>query len=184
MKAMRYKIALLLSVLSLPAMLLVATGGPAAAAPHHSAAGAVKSSSLGSFKPTFTGSAATGCAGLSPAHRSVPHSVYGASVRQPGTERTAKSPDGARAMPLMRPRVPHVNGPAVKIPTVSCQPLRPGCDNISSFAGGSTGVKGINAVDSAMHSAIPLSLRTLSPRTRACAPVTGPWWRPTTSARS
>src|SRR5215472_8151915 len=61
MKTMRYKIALL-SLLSLPAMLLVAAGGPAAAAPHHSAAGAVTSSSLGSFKPTFTGPAATGCA--------------------------------------------------------------------------------------------------------------------------
>jgi hypothetical protein len=45
--------------------------------------------------------------------------------------------------------VPHVNGPTVTIPTVSCQPLRPGCDNISSFAGGSASVKGINAVDSA-----------------------------------
>ena len=32
---------------------------------------------------------------------------------------------------------------------MSCQPLRAGCDNISSFAGGSTSVKGINAVDSA-----------------------------------
>src|SRR6516225_6213656 len=60
MKAMRYKIALV-SLLSLPAMLLVAIGGPAAAAPHGSAAGAqptaVTSSSLGSFKPTFVGSA-------------------------------------------------------------------------------------------------------------------------------
>jgi hypothetical protein len=49
--------------------------------------------------------------------------------------------------------VPHVNGPTVTIPTVSCQPLRPGCDNISSFAGGSASVKGINAVDSATHTA-------------------------------
>ena len=39
MKAMRYKIALV-SLLSLPAMLLVAIGAPAAAAPHGSAAGA------------------------------------------------------------------------------------------------------------------------------------------------
>jgi hypothetical protein len=52
-------------------------------------------------------------------------------------------------MPLLRPHVPvHVNGPTVQIPTVSCVPLRPGCDNISAFAGGSTSVKGINAVDS------------------------------------
>ena len=54
----------------------------------------------------------------------------------------------------MRPRVPHVNGPTVKIPTVSCQPLRPGCDNVSSFAGGSASVNGINAVDSAAHTTI------------------------------
>jgi len=51
MKAMRYKMALLLSLLTLPAMLLVATGGPAAAAPQRSAAAAraaaVTSSSLG-----------------------------------------------------------------------------------------------------------------------------------------
>ena len=40
MKRMRYKLVLLLSLLSLPAMLLVATGGPAAAAPQTSAASA------------------------------------------------------------------------------------------------------------------------------------------------
>ena len=62
MKAMRYKIAVLLSLLSLPAMLLVATGAPAAAAPHGNSGGAVTSSSLGTFKPTFAGPAATGCA--------------------------------------------------------------------------------------------------------------------------
>jgi hypothetical protein len=149
MKAMRYKIALVLSLLSLPAMLVVATGGPVAAAPHHSAASAVTSSSLGSFKPTFTGPAATGCAGC--------HLLTG-PFRTPSTAHLtasqtrnaqANSPDRSRAMPLLRPRVPHVNGPVVKIPTVSCQPLRPGCDNISSFAGGSASVKGINAVDSA-----------------------------------
>jgi hypothetical protein len=163
MKSMRYKIAVLLSLLSLPALLLVATGGSAVAAPHHSIARAVTSSSLGSFKPTFTGSAATGCAGC--------HLLTG-PFRTPSTAhlsasqtltRTAKSPAGAGVMPLMRPRVPHVNGPALKIPTVSCQPLRPGCDNISSFAGGSTSAKGINAVDSAMHSTIPLKLRDVEP---------------------
>jgi len=37
----------------------------------------------------------------------------------------------------------------VIIPTVSCQPLRAGCDTISASAGGATGVKGLNAVDSA-----------------------------------
>src|SRR5215471_9289349 len=152
MKAMRYKIALL-SLLSVPAMLLVAIGGPAAAAPHTSAAdaqtAAVTSSSLGSFKPTFVGSAATGCAGchLLTGPFSTPSTAHlsGQSVSV-----HAKSLDRARALPLLRPHVPvHVNGPTVQIPTVSCVPLRPGCDNISPFAGGSTSVKGINAVDSA-----------------------------------
>ena len=155
MRPMRYKIALL-SLLSLPAMLLVAAGG-AAAAPHVGAAGAVTSSSLGSFKPTFTGSAATGCASpgchlLSGPFRtpSVAHLTASQTL-----SRSANAQDRARAMPLLRPRVPAAAGhaPTVTIPTVSCQPLRPGCDNISSFAGGSTSVKGINAVDSATHTA-------------------------------
>ena len=153
MKAMRYKIALL-TLLSLPAMLLVAIGGPAAAARHMSATGArpdaVTSSSMGPFKPTFVGSAATGCASgchlLTGPFRTP--SVAHLSSKSIGSR--ANSPDRARALPFLRPRVPgHANGPAIRIPTVSCQPLRPGCDNISSFAGGSTSVKGINAVDSA-----------------------------------
>src|SRR5215469_12026557 len=155
MKAMRYKIALL-TLLSLPAMLLVAIGGPAAAAPHGSATSArpdaVRSSSIGPFRPTFVGSAATGCASgchllTGPFH--VP-SVAHLSIKSIG--KRANSPDRARALPSLplRPRAArHANGPRVQIPTVSCQPLRPGCDNISSFAGGSASVKGINAVDSA-----------------------------------
>src|SRR5215468_1848139 len=148
MKAMRHKIALL-SLLSLPAMLLVAIGGSAAAAPHGSATSAVTSSSLGTFKPTFVGSAATGCAGC--------HLLTGpfptpstAHLSSQSLSEHAKSLDRARALPLLRPRAPvHGNGPTVQVPTVSCVPLRPGCDNISPFAGGSTSVKGINAVDSA-----------------------------------
>ena len=148
MKAMRYKIALL-SLLALPAMLLVATGGAAAAAPHTSAA-AVTSSSLGSFQPTFTGPAATGCA--SPGC----HLLTG-PFRTPSTAHLSASqalsvPATPQAMPLLRPHVPALsNAPTVQIPTVSCQPLRAGCDTISSFAGGAVGVKGINAVDSSAH---------------------------------
>src|SRR5262249_25076953 len=150
MKAMRFKIALLLSLLSLPAMLLVATGGPAAAAPHHSAASAVTSSSLGSSKPTFTGPAATGCASgchllTGPIH--TPSTAHLSASQTQGRFGTATS--GSKALPLLRPHVPVVHGPTVTIPTVSCQPLRAGCDNISSFAGGAASVKGINAVDSA-----------------------------------
>jgi hypothetical protein len=183
MKAMRYKIAMVLSLLSLPAMLLVASGGPAAAAPHGSAAGAVTSSSLGSFKPTFTGSAATGCAGcdLLTGPFRTPSTAHLTASQTRNTQ--AKSLDRSRTMPLLRPRVPHINGPAAKIPTVSCQPLRPGCDSISSFAGGAASVKGINAVDSASLST-NLAVGDVEPRARGCAPVTGPWSRPTTSARS
>ena len=35
------------------------------------------------------------------------------------------------------------------IPNVRCVPIGAGCDNISTSAGGATGVKGLNAVDSA-----------------------------------
>jgi hypothetical protein len=148
MKAMRYKIALL-SLLSLPAMLLVAAGGPAAAAPHTSAA-AVTSSSLGSFKPTFTGPAAKGCA--SPGCHLLTGPFRTPSVAHLSASQAPSGQAQSRAMPLLRPHVPgQANSPTVTIPTVSCQPLRPGCDNISPFAGGATGVKGINAVDSATH---------------------------------
>jgi hypothetical protein len=147
MKAMRYKIALL-SLLSLPAVLLVAIGGSAAAAPHVGAAGAVTSSSLGSFKPTFTGPAATGCASPGCHLLAGPFRTPSVAHLSASQARSGQA-DRARAMPLLRPHVPHVNGPTVTIPTVSCQPLRAGCDNISAFAGGATGVKGINAVDSA-----------------------------------
>src|SRR5215467_3407270 len=149
MKVMRRKVALL-SLLSLPAMLLVAIGGSAAAAPQRSAAGAqttaVTSSSLGSFKPTFVGSAATGCAGCR--LLTGPFSVPSTAHLSASQSRSGQSVAGARAVPFLRPRVPvHGNTPAVQIPTVSCVPLRPGCDNISPFAGGSASVKGINAVD-------------------------------------
>jgi hypothetical protein len=37
-------------------------------------------------------------------------------------------------------------------PTVSCEPLRQGCDSISTSSGGAVGVKGLNAVDSSEQS--------------------------------
>jgi hypothetical protein len=150
MKTMRYKVALL-SLLALPAMLLVSLGGPAAAAPHARAASTVSSLSLGTFRPTFVGSAAKGCA-------SVGCSLLTGPFRTPSTAHLTASqtlspharPDRGRAFPSVPIRRPVLrSGPTIKIPSVSCQPLRPGCDNISSFAGGATGVKGINAVDSA-----------------------------------
>jgi hypothetical protein len=159
MKAMRSKIALL-SLLSLPAMLLVAVGGTAAAAPHSvgTRTNAVTTSSLGSAAPTFVGPAATGCASAGCDLLSGPiHTPSTASLTAAQTVvRNTKSRDLAKALPYYHPKVPShgkSNSGTVQIPTVSCQPLRPGCDNISSFAGGATGVLGLNAVDSATHTA-------------------------------
>src|SRR5215470_3734325 len=105
MKAMRYKIALL-TLLSLPAMFLVGIGGPAAAARHMSTTGtqpdAVTSSSLGTFKPTFVGSAATGCASSGCDLLTGPFrtpSVAHLSSASIGSR--AGSPDRARALPSL-----------------------------------------------------------------------------------
>ena len=163
MKAMRYKIALL-SLLSLPAMLLVAVGGPAAASPHGSAGGAaVTSSSLGTFQPTFAGTAATGCASgchLLTGPLNTP-STAAAALAHHTTGQRSGIPDRPHAM--LSPYLRHIHLSAAQrrllaarsssnpLPSVSCVPLGPGCDSISTSAGGATGVKGLNAVDSSSH---------------------------------
>ena len=54
------------------------------------------------------------------------------------------------------PRVNASGGADPPAPTVSCQPLGPGCDPISLSSGGSVGVKGLNAVDSGTLATNPL----------------------------
>jgi hypothetical protein len=151
--------AAVLSLLALPAALLITTSG-ASASPLTSASGRnmgqPTSTSLGQFSPTFTGPAATGCATgcslltgpfRSPSTRSLA-SGHGAAARP------AARSDAQRSMPLpVLPRTSAARGvgkaaDAPVVPTVSCQPLGPGCDNVSSFGGGAVGVKGLNAVDS------------------------------------
>ena len=163
MKAMRYKIALLLSLLSLPAMLLVATGGATAATASHTVArpSAVTTSSLGTFKPTFAGPAATGCpraCSLLTGPLNTPSTAAAASGHQLGTGRGSGTLPRAHAMPLPDLRHIHISaaqrrrlthGSSFPVPSVSCQPLGPGCNRISTSAGGATSVKGLNAVDSA-----------------------------------
>ena len=165
MKGMRYKIVLLLSLLSLPAMLLVATGGPATAAPQRSAASArtdaVTSSSLGTFKPTFAGPAATGCrvnCSLLTGPVNTPSTAAAAARAHPANDQRSGKPDRAHAMPPPDPRPVNVSAaersrlahtPSFPVPSVSCQPLGRGCDRISTSTGGATSVKGLNAVDSA-----------------------------------
>ncbi|MBV9204523.1 MAG: hypothetical protein JO037_03755 [Actinobacteria bacterium] len=165
MKAMRYKIALL-SLLSLPAMLVVATSGSAAAAPQTGAAvaqsSAVTSSSLGVFKPTFAGPAATGCAG--PPNCSLltgPLSTPSTAATSQGSAAQARAhamaPPDMRTMPLSAAQRHLITAsvPSFPVPSVSCVPLGPGCDRISTSSGGATSVKGLNAVDSAAHTTNP-----------------------------
>jgi hypothetical protein len=163
MKAMRYKLALLLSLLSLPAMLLVATGGATAATASHTAAraSAVTTSSLGTFKPTFAGPAATGCA-VNCNLLTGPLNTPSTAAAARGHALTGQRPTAvarAHAMPNLR----HIHlsvaqrrrllshSPSFPVPSVSCQPLGRGCDRISTAKGGATSVKGLNAVDSAEH---------------------------------
>ena len=169
MKPMRYKITLVLALLSLPGMVLLAAGGSAAAAPQTSAAAArattVTTSNLGTFKPTFAGPAATGCSvncHLLTGPVNTPSTVAAASGHQLGTGQGSK----AQLMPPSDPRNIHLSAaqrrqlaahtPSFPVPSVSCQPLGPGCDRINTGKGGATGVRGLNAVDSASLATNPL----------------------------
>jgi hypothetical protein len=124
------------------------------------------------FRPTFVGTAATGCAsagcslltgpfptpstaGLSASSPSVAAGVAAAKA----LAAAAATSDTHHAMPSPVARSASVSTDALAAgalaadaispaPTVSCQPRGPGCDPISTSAGGAVGVKGLNAVDS------------------------------------
>ena len=161
----------LLSLLSLLSLIIALVSVPtgATAAPVARTASAVKSSSLGQFKPTFVGPAATGCASAGCSLLVGPFSSPStASVSSRGTAkaparsaeqrpRTMESP----TRPDATPRAMRASDPAP--PSVSCQPLGPGCNTVSTSPGGATGVKGINAVDSATLSTNVLLPRDVEP---------------------
>jgi hypothetical protein len=153
----------LLSLLSLPVALVVASGGTASARVATTTGtvktnSAVKSSSLGRVSPTFTGPAATGCASgcslltgpfPSPSTANLPASSAAAAAAAKQAAAAGAAADAHHAMPSpVAPRVNASGGADPPAPTVSCQPLGPGCDPISLSSGGSVGVKGLNAVDS------------------------------------
>jgi hypothetical protein len=121
-----------------------------AAAPVTNTNPIVSSSSLGEFSPTFAGPAATGCDANGCALLTGPFATP--AVEPTASSATAKS-DNYRVMPLpSRARRNHQArkaAPVVTPPTVSCEPLGPGCDTIDASSGGAVGVKGLNAVDSA-----------------------------------
>jgi hypothetical protein len=168
---MRGRVALLsiLSLLSLSVALIVApqgaTAAPATTTKTSAQAGAVQSSSLGNFRPTFAGPAATGCASAGcslltgPIHTPSTASVSPSRIAaDPAAEAASHHP---QALPL--PVFPRRSGSDPVPPTVSCQPLGPGCDAISASSGGATGVKGLNAVDSGTLSTNVLLPRDIEP---------------------
>jgi hypothetical protein len=163
--------AILLSLLGLFSLIigLVAVPSGATAAPAAKTASAVKSSSLGQFKPTFVGPAATGCASAgcsllvgpfaSPSTASI-SSRGAAKASARSAEQRPKTMESP-TRPGATPRATRASDPAP--PSVSCQPLGPGCNTVSTSPGGATGVKGINAVDSATLGTNVLLPRDIEP---------------------
>ncbi len=145
---------------------------------------AVTSSSLGKSSPTFTGPAATGCASAGCALLTGPFpapSTAGLTASSPAVAAgaaaakklaaAAATSDAHHLVPSALARSASVGtgakadaqasakagaDPISPAPTVSCQPLGPGCDPISTSAGGAVGVKGLNAVDSGTLPTNPL----------------------------
>ena len=163
--------AILLSLLSALSLIiaLVAVPSGATAAPAARTASAVKSSSLGQFKPTFVGPAATGCASAGCSLLVGPFSSPStASVSSRGTAKASARSAEQRPKTMASPTRPGATPRAMRAsdpapPSVSCQPLGPGCNTVSTSPGGATGVKGINAVDSATLSTNVLLPRDVEP---------------------
>src|SRR6185437_6219476 len=168
------RLLMMVSLLSLPVALVTTASATAAARVSLSTQpSAPASSSMGQAAPTFVGPAATGCASAGCSLLTGPFRTSStasfASGHPAAASRSARTGTAAprtHAMPLpMLPRASaarNVRGlrsaadAPLATPTVSCQPQGPGCDTISSSAGGAVGVKGLNAVDSGTLSTNPL----------------------------
>ncbi len=164
-KSLLRKSLVLLSMLALPVGLLATSGGAVATASTAVAhTSAVTTSSLGQFKPTFAGTAATGCTGP-PTCSLLSGPINTTSTAAAPANAAANQGSGtqarAHAMPLPDIRQLNLSAaqrsalkaavPSFPVPSVSCVPLGSGCDKISTAKGGATSVKGLNAVDSATH---------------------------------
>jgi hypothetical protein len=124
---------------------------------------------IGPLKPTFVGPAATGCkkgCSLLSGPFITSSTASASSTKAGASPNAAAGLSGPHAMPgptaaslsaaSPRPAVANDAAPTPIIPTVRCQPIGVGCDSISTSAGGATGVKGLNAVDSASLPTNPL----------------------------
>jgi hypothetical protein len=150
------RMAVVLSVLALPAGLAAAPASASAARPAGTSP-AVTSSSLGEYTPTFTGPAATGCGQPGCSLLTGPQRVASlASYALRGTRSSARAaaadvPPGRRPEVLPDPALPR-KGPDPAPPAVSCAPPGQGCDSVSVSPGPARGVIGLDAVDSATQS--------------------------------
>ena len=127
---------------------------------------------IGPSSPTFVGPAATGCASgcslltgpfVTSSTASQSTAIAGATLAPAAGlfgfhAMPTPTAAGLRVPALRASRRARATAAAVTpiIPVVRCQPIGAGCDNISSSAGGATGVMGLNAVDSASLATNPL----------------------------
>jgi hypothetical protein len=149
--------AALLSILSVPAIIVglgIAPVGATAATTARTAPAvpSIGTSSLGNFSPTFAGPAATGCKSAGCSLLTGPFQAPSTANLQVPSDPTVPDPHHAMPSPVHRSDPP---GTPV-IPTVSCAPVGPGCDTISGTSGGATGARGLDAVDSGSLSTNPL----------------------------
>jgi hypothetical protein len=165
------RFALLSLAVALTAVAEFANPAPAATGASDATTSTVASSSLGQFSPTFAGPAATGCENYGCALLTGPFFSPSTAAFAAGEQPEVVNPrigSGILTSPQVMPepgarrysRLPHSDTVAATVapPTVSCEPLGPGCDNISFSSGGATGMKGLNAVDSASQSTNVLGL--------------------------
>ncbi len=164
------------ALLLLAIALIVAPEGASAANPASAATGAITSSTLGQSSPTFVGPAATGCKAQGCSLLTGPfYSPSTASFSEDSVVPILlnnSAPGSHREMPEpKRPRPPAQTAaaPLVVPPTVSCEPLGPGCDFIDSSASGAVGVKGINAADNGELSTNVLGIDIEPPDQGLCA---------------
>jgi hypothetical protein len=127
---------------------------------------AVTTTGLGTFRPTFSGPAATGCrvnCNLLTGPTNTPSVAGAASGHQAGAG--SASLGRAHAMPPAARPLVHLSAAQQRllksrtrsfpIPSVSCVPLRRGCDRINTGRGGATSVKGMKATDSTANTTNP-----------------------------
>ncbi|MGH9092662.1 MAG: hypothetical protein ACRDZR_14995, partial [Acidimicrobiales bacterium] len=189
---MRKRALAFLSVLSLLVAMAVVSGNAAAAPSQRTTrtqTTGVSSSSLGEYSPTYVGPAATGCASdcslltgpyFSPSTASLSEAAISAVANSARHAASLSYKESAIAKSLTesasRPDTPRVmpspvltrDGADPTPPTVSC-PSGPGCDSISSSAGGATAVNGLDAVDSAEQSTNVTGLDIEPPDQALCA---------------